>query len=55
MRRAARASPGFIEVASPVKEEGCIEVVLRERLLIRVSGAFDAALLQRVVAALEGR
>ena len=55
LRRAARASPGFIEVASPVKDEGRIEVVLGERLRIRVSGAFDAALLRRVVAALEGR
>ena len=54
LRRAARASPGFIEVAQP-SAEGSIEVVLGERLRIRVSGAFDAGLLRRVVAALEGR
>jgi hypothetical protein len=53
LRRSARASP-FIEVAPP-SAEGSIEVVLGERLRIRISGAFDGALLRRVVAALESR
>lgn len=59
LRRAARASPGFIEVApqptQSVDREGCVEVVLSERLRIRVWGSFDAAVLRRTVAALEGR
>lgn len=59
LRRAERASPAFIEVAPPVAApsggEGCIEVVLGERLRIRVSGAFEESVLRRVVAALEGR
>lgn len=59
LRRASRASPGFIEVRAPrtpeLNGEGLIEVVLSARLRIRVSGAFDAAVLRRLVAALEGR
>ena len=57
LRRAGQASPSFIEVVAPpsANEGGCIELVLREGLRIRVSGAFDAAVLRRVVAALEVR
>jgi hypothetical protein len=54
LKRTARASPGFIEVAPP-RAKGSIEVVLGERVRIRVSGTFDAELLRQVVAALEGR
>jgi hypothetical protein len=54
LKRTARASPGFIEVAPP-SAKGSIEVVLGERVRIRVSGTFDAELLRQVVAALEGR
>jgi len=54
LRRAARASARFIEVERPSPSEaGQIEIVVREHLRIRVSGAFDAGLLRRVVAALE--
>jgi len=55
--RAAPPSGGFVEVPAPVPaaEEGRIEVVVREQVRIRVSGAFDAGLLRRVVEALEAR
>jgi hypothetical protein len=36
-------------------EAGCIEVVVRDEVRIRVSGAFDPAVLRRVLSALEGR
>lgn len=58
-RRAARrvGAPAFIEVATaqPVDErrEGAIEVVVDDRVRVRVSGAFDPAVLRRVLAALE--
>jgi hypothetical protein len=53
-----RAAAAFIEVRPPPSapsEPGCIDIVLRDEVRIRVSGAFDAALLRRVVAALEAR
>jgi hypothetical protein len=55
--RATAAAAGFVEVAppAPAVEEGRIEVVLREQVRIRVSGAFDAGLLRRVVEALEAK
>ena len=64
LRRAERRRGGFIEViaqplTTPVSErtheDGRIEVVLREQVRIRVSGAFDASVLRRVVDALEAR
>jgi hypothetical protein len=53
----ARVAPAFIEViATPeIRGGGSIEIVVRETLRIRVSGAFDAAVLREVVAALETR
>jgi hypothetical protein len=64
LRRAERRRAGFIEIAAqplsakvferPI-EEGRIEVVVREQIRIRVSGAFDASVLRRVVEALEAR
>ena len=58
LRRDARPAATFIEVAlAPVEaggvEAGVVEVVVRERVRIRVAGAFDAAVLRRVVAAFE--
>jgi transposase len=53
----ARVAPAFIEViATPeIRDGGSIEIILRETLRIRVSGAFDATVLREVVAALEAR
>jgi hypothetical protein len=51
------STTAFIEVvpvAAPAAE-GCIEVVVREGLRVRVSGQFDPAVLRSVVAALEAR
>ena len=51
--------PAFVEVVrSPqaaATEAGTIEVLVRGDLRIRVSGAFDPAVLLRLLAALEGR
>ena len=53
LRRDARPAATFIEVVSAPVEAGVVEVVVRERVRIRVAGAFDAAVLRRVVAAFE--
>ena len=67
LRRAERQRVGkieFIEIAPQppstkvserTVEEGRIEVVVGEQVRIRVSGAFDASVLRRVVEALEAR
>ncbi len=50
-----RAPAAFIEVEPPSSrhDQGCIEIVVRDSLRIRVSGEFDPAVLRRIVAALE--
>ena len=57
--RARRAAPAFVEVVRPAVvaagDEGCIEIVVRGGLRVRVAGAFDPAVLRRLLAALEGR
>jgi transposase len=56
--REVRLPVPFVEVmaAAPVREkEGTVEVILDERLRVRVTGAFDAEVLRRTVAALGGR
>lgn len=55
--RERRARPAFIEVEPPAppQDQGCIEIVVRDSVRVRVSGAFDPAVLQRVIAALEDR
>jgi transposase len=59
LRRTNPAPGGFVELTvtpMPVAvEAGCIEVVVRDEVRIRVSGAFDPAVLRRVLSALEGR
>jgi hypothetical protein len=57
LSRAAAPTAAFVEVAPALAtiEEGRIEVVVRDQVRIRVSGAFDAGLLRRVVEALEAR
>jgi transposase len=54
--RDAAARPGFVEVtlAAPVVE-GRVEIVVRDGLSIRVSGAFDETVLRRVLAIVEAR
>jgi hypothetical protein len=50
------APRGFVEVVAVApRADGVIEIVVPEQVRIRVSGAFDAAMLRRVVTALEGR
>lgn len=47
---------GFVEVTlPPTSPSGRIEIVVRNDVRIEVSGAFDAEVLRRVVAALETR
>jgi hypothetical protein len=53
LKRDGRGTATFIEVVPTPTEPGYIEVVVREQVRIRVSGAFDAAVLRRVVAVLE--
>jgi hypothetical protein len=53
--RAARVRQFVEVVAVAPRADGVIEIVVREQVRIRVSGAFDAAMLRRVVTALEGR
>ena len=56
--RASRTVPAFVEVVRPSPSEpegGVIEVVLLDGLRVRVSGAFDQAVLLRLLAALEAR
>ena len=59
LARAPRAAPPFVEVLRPAQgaepEGGLLEVVLRDGLRVRVSGSFDAAVLLRLLAALEAR
>lgn len=56
LQREGSAPPAFIEVTRPaVDGDSKIEIVVRDGVRIRVSGAFDAELLRRVVAALEAR
>ena len=53
---ARRRKSAFIEVSVPmVRSTGRIDVVVRGGVRIEVSGAFDAEVLRRVVAALEER
>jgi transposase len=55
--REVRMPIPFVEVmpAVPVLEVGAVEVILDERVRVRVSGAFDPEVLRRTVAALGGR
>jgi len=57
LSRAAAPPGAFVEIPVPAAaaDKGRIEVVVREHVRIRVSGAFDAGLLRRVVEALEAR
>lgn len=51
-----RRSPAkFVEVVVAPPPTGLVEIVVRDGVAIRVSGAFDADVLRRVVAALEAR
>jgi hypothetical protein len=58
-RRAAEDGSGFVEVVAaeaprpPTVAQDAIEVVIRDRIRVRISGGFDADVLRRVVAALE--
>lgn len=55
LRKEAREPIGFVEVALAAPPAGRVEIVLRSGVRIAVSGAFDAEVLRRAVAALETR
>ena len=50
-----RSSAKFVEVVVVAPTPGLVEIVVRDGVAIRVSGAFDAEVLRRAVAALEAR
>lgn len=52
---AHEAPAKFVEVVVAPPPAGRVEIVLRDGLAIRVSGAFDTEVLRRAVAALEAR
>lgn len=55
LRSTHKTAAKFVEVVVAPPAAGRVEVVVRDGVVIRVSGAFDAEVLRRAVAALEVR